>query len=139
MVREIMPLPPSAIQHVSGRATLVLRDEVLPVRSLAGMLNREGDAPPFGVLMQTSARGAFVLGVDGFVGRDDVVIKPLADIKPKGVSGATLSGDGAVVLVLDIEAMLDEPASVMLGFTFNRPPAETGAPGGNPLDPAIAA
>lgn len=138
MVREIMPLSPSTIQHVSGRATLVLRDEVLPVRSLAGMLNREGEAPPFGVLMQTSARGSFVLGVDGFVGRDDVVIKPLADIKPKGVSGATLSGDGSVVLVLDIEAMLDEPGSVMLGYTFNRREGDAAVEGG-PLDPAIAA
>lgn len=128
MVREIMPLDPTSIQHVSGRATLVLRDEVLPVRSLAGMLKRQGDAPPFGVLMQTSARGSFVLGVDGFVGRDDVVIKPLADIKPKGVSGATLSGDGSVVLVLDIEAMLDEPDSVMLGYTFNRSTPDAAAP-----------
>ena len=139
MVREIMPLPPSSIQHVSGRATLVLRDEVLPVRSLAGMLNREGDPPPFGVLMQTSARGSFVLGVDGFVGRDDVVIKPLADIKPKGVSGATLSGDGAVVLVLDIEAMIDEPSSVMLGYTFNKRPGGDTPSGSKPLSPPIAA
>ena len=138
MVREIMPLSPSTIQHVSGRATLVLRDEVLPVRSLAGMLNREGDAPPFGVLMQTSARGSFILGVDGFVGRDDVVIKPLAEIKPKGVSGATLSGDGSVVLVLDIESMLDEPGSVMLGYTFNRR-ADDAPAGAGPVDPAIAA
>jgi len=120
MVREILPLDPNVIQNVSGRATIVLRDEVLPVRSLAGMLNREAGAPPFGVLMQTAARGSFILGVDGFVGRDDVVIKPLADIKPKGVSGATLSGDGSVVLVLDIEAMLDEPGSVLLGYRFNQ-------------------
>jgi chemotaxis protein histidine kinase CheA len=49
-----------------------------------------------------------------------VVIKPLADVKPKGVSGATLSGDGSVVLVLDIESMLDEPMAVLLGHSFNR-------------------
>jgi two-component system chemotaxis sensor kinase CheA len=120
MVREIVPLDPATIQHVSGRAAVVLRDEVLPVRSLAGMIHREAGTPPYGVLMQTAARGSFILGVDGFVGRDDVVIKPLADIKPKGVSGATLSGDGSVVLVLDIEAMLDEPGSVMLGYRFNQ-------------------
>ncbi len=54
MVREILPLDPNVIQNVSGRATIVLRDEVLPVRSLAGMLNREAGAPPFGVLMQTA-------------------------------------------------------------------------------------
>jgi two-component system chemotaxis sensor kinase CheA len=44
--------------------------------------------------------------VDGFIGRDDVVIKPLDQIKPKGVAGATLAGDGSVVLVLDMEALL---------------------------------
>jgi len=31
-----------------------------------------------------------------------------------------LSGDGSVVLVLDIEAMLDEPGSVLLGYRFNQ-------------------
>jgi two-component system chemotaxis sensor kinase CheA len=46
------------------------------------------------------------MAVDGFVGRDDVVIKPLSDIKPKGIAGATLSGDGSIVLVLDMEALL---------------------------------
>ena len=51
----------------------------------------------------------FVLAVDDFVGREDVVIKPLEDIKPKGIAGATLSGDGSVVLVLDMEQLLAEP------------------------------
>jgi two-component system chemotaxis sensor kinase CheA len=34
------------------------------------------------------------------------VIKPLSDIKPKGIAGATLSGDGSIVLVLDMEELL---------------------------------
>jgi two-component system chemotaxis sensor kinase CheA len=53
-----------------------------------------------------SAETTFILAIDGFIGRDDVVIKPLSDIKPKGVAGATLSGDGSVVLVLDMEELL---------------------------------
>lgn len=106
MVREIMPINPQAIQQVAGRATLVVRDEVLPVRTLAGLLDwPESIAPAFGVLMQ-SAETAFVLAIDGFVGRDDVVIKPLTDIKPRGVAGASLSGNGLVVLVLDMETLL---------------------------------
>ena len=60
--------------------------------------------------MQSGLRN-FVLAVDGFVGRDDVVIKPLEDVKPKGIAGATLSGDGSVVLVLDMEQLLAEPAA----------------------------
>jgi two-component system chemotaxis sensor kinase CheA len=106
MVREIIPINPDEIQRVSGRATMVVRDEVLPVRSLAGLIGwpQEG-TPSFGVLMQTTVT-SFILAIDGFVGRDDVVIKPLHDIKPKGIAGATLSGDGLVVLVLDIEELL---------------------------------
>ncbi len=58
--------------------------------------------------MQTSS-GNLILAVDAFVGRDDVVIKPLQGVKPRGIAGATLSGDGSVVLVLDMEALLMEP------------------------------
>ncbi len=107
MVREIIQIHPEEIQRVSGRATMVVRDEVLPVRSLASLIGwpQEG-MPSFGVLMQATATN-FILAIDGFLGRDGVVIKPLHDIKPKGIAGATLSGDGLVVLVLDIEELLE--------------------------------
>jgi two-component system chemotaxis sensor kinase CheA len=106
MVREIIPIKQKEVQRVSGRATMVVRDEVLPIRSLARLLGWEAKhAPAFGVLMH-AAETTFILAVDGFVGRDDVVIKPLSDIKPRGVAGATLSGDGSIVLVLDMEELL---------------------------------
>jgi two-component system, chemotaxis family, sensor kinase CheA len=106
MVREIIPIKPAEVQRVSGRATMVVRDEVLPVRSLARLIGWEAKkSPVFGVLMHASDT-TFIMAVDGFVGRDDVVIKPLSDIKPKGIAGATLSGDGSIVLVLDMEALL---------------------------------
>ena len=110
MVREIIPIEAEAVQEVSGRAMMMIRDEMLPLRSLASMIGWPvKQAPAYGVLMQTAVR-SFVLGVDGFIGRDDVVIKPLEDIKPKGIAGATLSGDGSVVLVLDVEQLLSEPS-----------------------------
>ena len=106
MVREITPIDPKDVKQVSGRATMVVREEVLPVRSLASLIGwPESSVPAFGVLMQ-SADTTFVLAIDGFIGRDDVVIKPLLDIKPRGIAGATLSGDGSVVLVLDMEELL---------------------------------
>jgi two-component system chemotaxis sensor kinase CheA len=89
MVREITPIDSKDVKQVSGRATMIVREEVLPVRSLASLIGWPDHLPPsFGVLMQ-SADTAFVLGIDGFIGRDDVVIKPLLDIKPKGIAGAT--------------------------------------------------
>lgn len=106
MVREIITIDSNAIQEVSGRPTIVVRDEILPLKTLAGLLGWEPTQKPyFGVLMQ-SAEKSFILAIDSFVGRDDVVIKPLQNIRPKGVAGATLSGDGSVVLVLDMEDLL---------------------------------
>ncbi|XZG69427.1 chemotaxis protein CheA [Chitinibacteraceae bacterium HSL-7] len=110
MVREIIPIRLDQVQEVSGRATIVVRDEILPVKSLAGLIGwEETQKPQFGVLMQ-SAEHSFILAVDSFVGRDDVVIKPLQNIRPKGVAGATLTGDGSVVLVLDMEDLLSTSA-----------------------------
>ncbi|AUH50098.1 chemotaxis protein CheA [Chromobacterium sp. ATCC 53434] len=106
MVREIITIDNSAIQEVSGKPTIVVRDEILPLKTLAGLLGwAPTQKPHFGVLMQ-SAEKSFILAIDSFVGRDDVVIKPLQNIRPKGVAGATLSGDGSVVLVLDMEDLL---------------------------------
>ncbi len=120
LVREIIPIKPDDLQRVSGRATMVVRDEVLPVRSLARMIGWEARQPPaYGVLMH-AAESTFILAVDGFVGRDDVVIKPLADIKPKGIAGATLSGDGSIVLVLDMEELLRNAPADTPGSLFAR-------------------
>ncbi len=106
MVREIITIDPNAVQEVSGKPTIVVRDEILPLKTLAGLLGwAPTQKPYFGVLMQ-SAEKSFILAIDSFVGRDDVVIKPLQNIRPKGVAGATLSGDGSVVLVLDMEDLL---------------------------------
>lgn len=106
MVREILPLNLKDVQRVSGRATMIVREEVLPIRNLASLIGwPENTQPAFGVLMQ-SGDSAFILAIDSFIGQADVVIKPLLDIKPKGIAGATLTGDGAIVLVLDMEALL---------------------------------
>ncbi|WP_028453173.1 chemotaxis protein CheA [Chitinilyticum aquatile] len=106
MVREIITIRQDQVQEVSGRATIVVRDEILSVRSLAHLIGwQETQLPQFGVLMQ-SAEHSFILAVDSFIGRDDVVIKPLQNIRPKGIAGATLSGDGSIVLVLDMEDLL---------------------------------
>jgi two-component system chemotaxis sensor kinase CheA len=120
LVREIITIRPEEVQRVQGRATMIVRDEVLPVRSLAKMVGWEAKKPStYGVLMH-AADNAFILAVDGFVGRDDVVIKPLADIKPKGIAGATLSGDGSIVLVLDMEELLESAGNDTPSSLFAR-------------------
>ena len=110
MVREILPIRTEDVQRVSGRATMVVREEVLPIRTLASLIGwEEKSVPAFGVLMQ-SGESNFIMAIDSFIGQADVVIKSLHDIKPRGIAGATLTGDGAIVLVLDMEELLSTNA-----------------------------
>ena len=127
MVREIIPIKPEEVQSVSGRATMVVRDEVLPIRALAEMIGWPQEAPPtYGVLMKSGSK-SFILAVSNFVGREDVVIKPLKGIKPKGVAGATLSGDGSIVLILDMAELLSgESATKSSIFTQSIKKQEAG-------------
>jgi two-component system chemotaxis sensor kinase CheA len=108
MVREILSITPGELQQISGKATMVVRGEVLPVLPLSGLIGWEQPQPPeVGVLMQVGAN-SFILSVDGFVGHDDVVIKSLDTFRPKGVAGATMSSEGDIVLILDIKELLSE-------------------------------
>ena len=105
-VREIISILPENLQYVSGQPTLVVRGEALPVMQLADLLDRPQTGESLVGVVATSGDKAYVLAVDSFVGQDEVMIKPLEGIKPKGVTGATLSGEGVVVLVLEMQEML---------------------------------
>ena len=108
LVREILSISPSEIQQVSGKATMVVRGEVLPVLPLARLIGWDTtETPEVGVLMQVGTH-SFILSADGFAGHDDVVIKSLDTFRPKGVAGVTMSSDGEIVLILDIKELLDE-------------------------------
>ena len=105
-VREIIGIEPAKVQHVSGHPTLVVRGEALPVLQLSDLLDRPATGESLVGVVATSGDKGYVLAVDSFVGQDEVMIKPLEGIKPKGVTGATLSGEGVVVLVLEMHEML---------------------------------
>jgi two-component system chemotaxis sensor kinase CheA len=106
MVREILPVEPDQIQEIGGRATMVVRGEVLSVLPLSSLLGWEQvNTPEYGVLMQT-AETSFILAIDSFAGREDAVIKSLDDFRPKGVAGVTTLSNGQIVLILDMKELL---------------------------------
>lgn len=107
MVREILPLEHHELQEVGGRATMVVRGEVLPVMPLAHLVGWPAQKnPEYGVLMQT-AEITFILAIDSFAGREDAVIKSLDDFRPKGVAGVTTLSNGQIVLILDMKELLN--------------------------------
>ena len=106
MVREILPIDVNEVQEVGGRATMVVRGEVMPIYPLRALLGWAPEGiPEYGVLMQT-AEHAFILAIDGFMGREDAVIKSLEDFRPKGVAGVTTLSNGQIVLILDMKEIL---------------------------------
>ena len=106
MVREILPVAAHSIQEIGGRATMVVRGEILPMLPLSSLLGWPQEQPPeYGVLMQTT-EAAFILAVDSFAGREDAVIKSLEDFRPKGVAGVTTLPNGQIVLILDMKELL---------------------------------
>jgi len=108
MVREIMSVTQEGQQLISGKPTMVVRGEVLPVRSLASLIGwPDSGKSEVGVLMQVGNQ-SFILSADGFAGHDDVVIKSLDTFRPQGVAGVTMSSEGEIVLILDIKELLGE-------------------------------
>ena len=108
LVREILSISPDALQQVSGKATMVVRGEVLPVLPLARLIGWDTpETQEVGVLMQVGS-SSFILSADGFAGHDDVVIKSLDTFKPKGVAGVTMSSEGEIVFILYVKELLSD-------------------------------
>lgn len=108
MVREILPINPDEVKEVAGRATMVVRGEVLPVLPLNSLLGwPQENTPEYGVLMQMSEL-SFILAIDSFAGREDAVIKSLDDFRPKGVAGVTTLSNGQIVLILDMKELIGD-------------------------------
>ncbi|HEX4855925.1 MAG TPA: chemotaxis protein CheA [Limnobacter sp.] len=106
-VREIIPIEEDKVQRVGGKPTMVVRGEVIPLLDLATLIGRESAPNPKVGVLTISGNRAFILAVDSLVGQDEVMIKPLDGIKPKGVAGATLSGEGLLVLVLELRELIE--------------------------------
>jgi two-component system chemotaxis sensor kinase CheA len=108
-VAEITRTSESQVHQVGNYEILQMRNEVLPlVRLGSTKLKGQGDAKLF-VLVIRSGERKLGLIVDSLEGEDELVIKALDDqtVATDLVSGASILGDGRVVLVLNLAAIVD--------------------------------
>ncbi|WEK57167.1 MAG: hybrid sensor histidine kinase/response regulator [Candidatus Brevundimonas phytovorans] len=101
------------IEQINGAEVLRLRDRLLPLVSLQALLGLEAPDGPRGEACIVVARvGAFDFGVivDRVFDTEEIVVKPVATILRhlKLYSGATILGDGAVIMILDFKGMAVE-------------------------------
>lgn len=98
------------IETIERVRLLRLRDDLIPVMDLAEALGlrARADEAAFVVIMNVGQR-RLGLVVDQVIDTEEIVVKPLASILRSigQFSGATILGDGSVVLILDPNALAE--------------------------------
>ncbi len=116
-VNEIFNLDLTETNTVDGQQAIIVRDQAIPLFHLKRWLvgGHEYDPLPdqghVVIVSVGTTRVGFV--VDQLVGQEEVVIKPLGTILhgTPGLSGATITGDGRIALIIDIPNLLKYYAS----------------------------
>lgn len=115
-VNEIFHLDLSTTNVVDGQEVVIVRDKALPLFYLkrwlvSSAVHEEQHEGHVVILSVGTQRIGFV--VDQLVGQEEVVIKPLGKMLQgtPGMSGATITGDGRIALILDVPSMLKRYAA----------------------------
>lgn len=109
-VAEITRSTYQEIHSVDGHDVLQLRDEILPLVHLGGLAKPVQPGMKMFVVVVTVADRRFGLVVDKLVGEEELVIKALDDhlVATDLVTGASILGDGTVVLILNIPSVVSK-------------------------------
>lgn len=103
---------PEDIRTVQQREVILLRGQVIPILRLASLLGLPAERTSgeneelYVVIVQTGDHKVGVL-VDSLVGQQEIVIKSLGRLLTgiRQIAGATILGDGQVVLILDVNSL----------------------------------
>jgi two-component system chemotaxis sensor kinase CheA len=106
-VSEIVRVKKADVQKLGKTNAIVVRDRVIPMVHLHHMLGLpESDEEELELLIiyLGDENTKMALAVDSVLRQQDILVKSLSEALSgiKGVSGATILGDGQVVLVLDV-------------------------------------
>lgn len=118
-VDECVDMPPDGTERASGRSSITVRGELLPVVDLEAVMGwqRARDTARQRRLVIVQSGGQRIgLGVDDILGQAQTVVKPLSPFHSgcKGLAGATILGDGSVALILDV------PGAISAAYDLRR-------------------
>ncbi len=124
-VREIVSVAERDIASVHGGRTFEVRDQYVPLIDIEDVFYWHDVHPPhapttgdrsndsagdeFQVVILVAGGKSLGLRVDELLGNQDVVVKSLADnfVDIRGLSGASVLGDGSVSLMLDVGTIIE--------------------------------
>jgi two-component system chemotaxis sensor kinase CheA len=115
-VSETLKLKRSDIKTIEGRPVITMRGHVLPVVDLARVFDIGSTGLSGGkngnvyLVIVTMGERKFAIMVDKLLGKEEIVIKSMKGLNAEreGIAGATITGDGRVVLIVDLAVLLRE-------------------------------
>ncbi|PLW79793.1 chemotaxis protein CheA [Candidatus Woesearchaeota archaeon] len=110
-VFRVMNIKRESIKTIENQESFVLRNETLPLlrlKNLLGLEEKEKDEET--IVIVESGTQKICLVVDDIMEQEQILIKNIDDTikKVKGISGATILGDGNVCFILDIDSLIGE-------------------------------
>jgi two-component system chemotaxis sensor kinase CheA len=115
-IEETIKVSKDDIEDIAGNRVLTIRGRVHPVAELTEVLGSPGNGAPGQryVLVVAVGDRRFCVAVDELLGQEEVVIKSIEgiDTESTGTLGATITGDGRIVLILDPSAMSKKVAGM---------------------------
>jgi two-component system chemotaxis sensor kinase CheA len=110
-VDESVKVREEDIHIINNREVVRFREKVMPVVRLGEFFGLEGsrrDKRCYLVIVG-KAEKSLALAVDRLRGQQEIVIKPLDDTfgKSQGIAGASVLGDGRIVLIIDVLSFWD--------------------------------
>ncbi len=108
-IEECVELSRKDSDKAKERNMMKFRNDAVSYLSLREMFDIDGTKPPIEQVVMIKEKGDIVgLGVDYVIGQRQTVIKSLGKFYKdiKGMSGATILGDGTVALIIDIPQII---------------------------------
>ncbi len=108
MIEETLRIKKNNIKDITGQKVLTIRGRVVPIFDMSQVLsvqNRNNEPKDHTyVLVVLVGDRRFCIAVDELIGQEEIVIKTINGIESEecGILGATITGDGRVVLILDL-------------------------------------
>jgi two-component system chemotaxis sensor kinase CheA len=109
LVEECVELTELDIERSHNNRLANVRGELVPYIRLRDLFGSAGKRPPIEQIAITTVEGKrYGFVVDGVVGQHQTVIKSLGRMYQgtRGLSGATILGDGTLALIVDVPALL---------------------------------
>ncbi len=116
-VVEIIKYRKEDIKDVGIYKSLMLRDEVYLFFHLNELFDIKSKSENKFVIIINIGEKNIAIAVDNLYGEEEIVIKPLGEMLKdiEGIAGATITGEGKVVLILDIKSLINDKRNDLVG------------------------